>query len=337
MKLDLEKFNPKKAELTHLSMTYEKLEIKWIDDKAWYNAVDIARKDLKANRIEIKKTWKIMRDEANAFNKQVLDYEKDLVSIIEPLEKTLLDKQNEIDALREIEKRKKLLPERRTLLSHIKYEMSDEAILQYDSEDFQSFYNQKHTEFLDEKQKRLDELEAENQRIKQENINKIETQRKNILDPYNPWNISHIKLWEISEDDFQEILESTKYNFEDKKKTARLLVEKEEKMRLDKIEKDKREAIKIAKQKAEEKSEKEKKELEEKHQAELEKIKKEKQEKIEKEKQQEQENKDKQMRLEKEQKYKKFVEKNEWQFDWFFDKDWKRTLYKIVDEFTFED
>jgi hypothetical protein len=42
-----------------------------------------------------------------------------------------------------------------------------------------------------------------------------------------------------------------------------------------------------------------------------------------------------QERLEKEKKYQDFLKKNEWKYDSFFDKDWKRFLYKIVDEFTF--
>ena len=41
------------------------------------------------------------------------------------------------------------------------------------------------------------------------------------------------------------------------------------------------------------------------------------------------------LNVEKKKKYQKFLDDNEWKFDWFFDKDWKRVLYKIVAEFKF--
>ena len=107
MNLNLEKFNPQKAELTALSNKYKNLKISDINDKVWYAAVDTARKELKKVRVQIQKQWKEMRDEANKFAKSVISVEKELVAIVEETEKELQEKQDYIDNLKELEKRKK--------------------------------------------------------------------------------------------------------------------------------------------------------------------------------------------------------------------------------------
>ena len=62
MEFNIDKFNPTKAELIEMVDTYGKLTIKDATDVAGYVMVDMARKDLKAKRVEITKRGKVMRE-----------------------------------------------------------------------------------------------------------------------------------------------------------------------------------------------------------------------------------------------------------------------------------
>lgn len=95
MELNIEQFNPKKAELQALAQKYSGLKIMGIDDKEGQAAVYAARIDLKNTRVALGKTGKAMREEANAFAAKVIEVEKSLISITEPLEKEF-ERQEEI-------------------------------------------------------------------------------------------------------------------------------------------------------------------------------------------------------------------------------------------------
>lgn len=157
--LSIEQFSPKKAELQSLASKYSALEINGLEDSAGYALVDTARKDLKRKRVDIQKTGKGLRDEATQFNRAVMAMEKDLIGIIEPLEKELTDKQERIDQEKDRIARRVLLPERFAKLSEIGIELLEEEILGMDTEAFHEFLNVKTTEFLKEKAKQLQERE----------------------------------------------------------------------------------------------------------------------------------------------------------------------------------
>ena len=76
-KLDIEKFNPTKAEIVALAEKYKSLTIKGVDDKQGYALVDEARKELKKVRVKIAKDGKLLRSEAVDFQKAVIAKEKD--------------------------------------------------------------------------------------------------------------------------------------------------------------------------------------------------------------------------------------------------------------------
>jgi len=163
---NIEKFSPKKAELTTLAMKYKNLKIEGIDDKTGFKIVDEARKDLKKKRVEIVKTGKELRQEARDFANAVIKAEKELVAIIEPLEKDLQNKQDKIKEEQLKIDRAVLLPERKEKLASINcIEKTDDDLLMMNPEEFNVFYNNKKAEYLEEKEA---QLEIEKARIAKE-------------------------------------------------------------------------------------------------------------------------------------------------------------------------
>lgn len=158
--LSLEKFNPKKSELIELSKKFSSLKIKDIEDIEGYKAVDEARKELKKQRVGIEKQGKEFRADALKFQKAVIAYEKELVEIIEPLEIELGQKQEVIDLEKHKIKMVALLPDRKERLSTIGVEVEDDIILGMDSEEFDSFFNERKTEYLNAKELKIQEAEA---------------------------------------------------------------------------------------------------------------------------------------------------------------------------------
>lgn len=272
MNLNIEKFNPTKADLIKLADKYKNLEIKGIDDRIGYNIVDEARKDLKKKRVQLTKTGKELRDEANQFAKKVISIEKELVAIIEPLELELKAKQDEIDLIIEKNKRKPLLPDRIKKLKSINVEISEDEILEMDSDTFLAFFNEHKEYYLAEKERKL-----------QEEKDKIEEQKK---------------IEELKKQREEEIERAKKEAAENAKKEA------EEHAKKIQEEKDAEAARKI--KEAEDKA---KKAEEDRIRADLERKlederkEKEEQERIEKEKQEK-------AALEKEKKYKQFLKHN---------------------------
>ncbi len=167
----LKKFNPTEAKLKALKVEYSALVIEDIYDLKGYNAVDNARKDLKRHRVDIQKFGKGLREEAIARQKAILAEEKKLVALIEPLELELKQKQDEIDHAKEIERRKKKLPERKERLEAIEVTDSiDQALLEMDDATFDEFYNEEHAKHLEQK-------EAEAERKREEEKAKLDAEK----------------------------------------------------------------------------------------------------------------------------------------------------------------
>ena len=95
--LNIEKFSPKKAELIALADKSKGLVINGVDDKIGYSLVHDTRMELKRARVEIAKTGKNLRADALSFQKAVIEKEKELIAIIEPVEKDLELKQEAIE------------------------------------------------------------------------------------------------------------------------------------------------------------------------------------------------------------------------------------------------
>ncbi len=170
--LTLDSFKPSKKAVLELAEKCKGLEIKGVDDKGGYALVHAKRMDLKNTRVAITKTGKDLRQGAIDFQKSVIAQEKELIAIIEPVEKDLEAKEKAIDLEIEKNKRRELLPARKEKLKAIDVEISDDDILSMDDRQFDSFYNEKNAFYLAEKQRKIDEenvrIEAEKNRIQEE-------------------------------------------------------------------------------------------------------------------------------------------------------------------------
>lgn len=232
--LDLQQFNPDKATLLKLKEECSGLEIKGIDDKVGYDIVHSKRMELKTTRVDITKKGKELRQNALDFQKKVISYEKELIEIIEPIERNLEEKEKAIDLEKEKIKRQKLLPERLEKLSKIDCVISNDEILSMDDNEFDKFYNEKNTLFLAEKQRQLDEANA-----------KLEDERRKIQEA---------KDREVAEKQRQSELEQARKEAEEKAKLEmelKIKKEAEEKQRLEaeRLKQEKEEAEKLEKQK----------------------------------------------------------------------------------------
>lgn len=173
--LNLEKFNPTKAEITVIVDKYKALEINGIEDKDGYHAVDEARKELKKVRVNIQKTGKEMREQAVAYQKAVITKEKELVELVEPTEKLLEQRQNLIDEEKEKATRKAVLPERVDRLDAINVIADVDFLLKLDSIEFESYFNDKNAEFLKAKEAtmlaELAKIQEEKRKLEDERLN----------------------------------------------------------------------------------------------------------------------------------------------------------------------
>lgn len=140
MNQQIEKFNPTKAEIQAAVSEVENLTIQGIDDVAGYEAVKSGKKRLADYRIEITKFGKKQREEALAWQREVLRQEKELIAIIEPTEIKLKEKLEGIDHQKKREERRVLLPSRKKMLEEIGAEWTDEEILDMDEKEFASEY-----------------------------------------------------------------------------------------------------------------------------------------------------------------------------------------------------
>jgi len=299
--LNLDKFSPTVAALQDVAKKYQGLVISGVADKDGYLAVNEARKELKTQRVEISKTGKMLRADAITFQKKVIDKEKELIAIIEPVERELESKQKDIDTERSKIARKSVLPIRQEQLQKIEINVDDEFVLLMDDEQYKEFYNTKNAEYLEEKERLADEKRLEDEKKLQEEKDKIQRDKDKIA--------------------------------EEKRVIAAMKEAEAETKRLAEIEKQK--AIDAIKQKAEDEKQKIIKDQADKEQARLQKEKE-----VQDAKEAEAETKkEAQAELEKAKKYQDFLKKNGYNEDTQGDyhisqEDNKTILYKKVDEIT---
>lgn len=155
----IEKFNPTKAELLTMADNYKNLTINGIEDVEGYKAVHEARMELKKTRVALEKYGKSAREQFLAAQKETIRQEKELVGIIEPLEKELKEKQDAIDLAKEMKKREKLLPERKKMLEEIECFSTDESLLLMDDAMFQKHYYDQKAVYLENKERKMKEEE----------------------------------------------------------------------------------------------------------------------------------------------------------------------------------
>jgi len=170
--LNLDRFNPTLAETQELILYSENLEKPSLDDKEGYEKIKNTRIKLRDMRVSIEKDGKAFRAEALAFQKAVIVKEKEYTSLIEPAEARLKGFQDGIDNEKEKIKRREQLPTRRQVMDVMGVEVTDDFLLGFSNEEFTTYYNQKHSEVLAEKERKLQEeqekMDAEKRRVGEE-------------------------------------------------------------------------------------------------------------------------------------------------------------------------
>lgn len=174
MTFDIIELNPTVEALKELATKYQSLTINGIDDKIWYEAVKKARIELKNTRVEIKKKWMELRDDANKYAKAVIEKEKELIGYIEPMEDELKEKEDKYNELVAIEKRKEQLQSRIDRLSEIWLTLQDEDILKFDDQQFYDFIQEQKAIILKKKE---DEI-LERERLMKEKEEALEKQKR---------------------------------------------------------------------------------------------------------------------------------------------------------------
>ncbi len=168
-KTELEKFDPKIVELQKIAETAKAIVVTDLKDKKQLDLVRTQRIELKGLRVNIEKTGKALRDDANTFNKAVLKKQHEMIDIIEPEEKRLAEIEGKAEKLAEIDKRKESLPKRKERLAEITdgVTIKDEEILEMDDANFFAYVNERVANWNAEQVRVLEE-QREADRVKKE-------------------------------------------------------------------------------------------------------------------------------------------------------------------------
>lgn len=139
--------------------------------KQQLTSIDVTKKEELENAVKIlvkargiiQKQGKSFRDEANAYNKSVLEKEKEYVQIIEPLELDYKQKVINLEKEELRQQRLQTLPQRRALLELLKTinQPDDEILLNLDDTSFMTYLMERQAEDKNN-------LEKEEQKIKRE-------------------------------------------------------------------------------------------------------------------------------------------------------------------------
>jgi len=167
MKMDITSFSTNKAELVAQIEAMKNVKIDGIDDKIGYQLAKDSKSLCVSKRGEITRNGKELRAEALQFQKDVIAHEKELISIIEPVEAELAEKIKAIDDEKEKLRRVKLLPSRHARLQVINSDVDDNTLLAFDVDQFEGFFEKKNAEFVNE-QARLAQEEANKAKEKAE-------------------------------------------------------------------------------------------------------------------------------------------------------------------------
>lgn len=182
IKTGLAAFEERKAELNILRTEVDGLDITSVEDKAGIKQVTEGRKKLKKARVEIENEGKSMRDPLTALAKTISAKEKELVDIIEPTEKQLVEKEkwvkSEQDRLdREIqEKEKARIQVRIDSLAAYGFQIDYNMVVALNDEDFARIVENARVEHEKEEKRKAEKEEAERKQREQDEKDRQELQ-----------------------------------------------------------------------------------------------------------------------------------------------------------------
>lgn len=182
--LQVDQFNQIKADSLKIIEEVKDLTINGVDDKKGYEAVRAGKMKLVKQRTFIETERKKITSVFDGWKKQVMDMKDELLKVMEPTEKILAERQAEIDRQKELITRRGNLPAKIEKLKEIELSIADDFLLTLSEAQFDSFFNEKKSEYLLKKEQELKEaqetqrqkeLEVERERQK---LIEIETARK---------------------------------------------------------------------------------------------------------------------------------------------------------------
>jgi hypothetical protein len=159
MELNIEKLNPKKAEVAQLVEQVKNTIISLPAGNTGYDLMKENKTILQKKRTEMVNFFESERAMSNAYSKAIIQIQKDVLAIIEPVEKEIADKIRLIDEEKEKESRKQYLPARKEKLAEIFIEVDDELLLTMSEVQFAQYFNEKNGEYLAEKERKLKEAQ----------------------------------------------------------------------------------------------------------------------------------------------------------------------------------
>ncbi len=182
MSSTVEIFKPGVAELRALAEKYRGIVINGPADEAGYAAAKEAKKELAESRIAITKAGKKYREEALAYQREVIRQEKELLEIITPVEDTIKAEIEAVDAAKAREERRVLLPARKAMLAEIQHHMTDEEILDLDEKAFAEIYTSRKLAYADAQETEKRAKEEAERRAKEIEQAKAEAAAKAVAD-----------------------------------------------------------------------------------------------------------------------------------------------------------
>lgn len=174
---ELQKHNVTEAVIAQLQ-EFKSLRINGIEDKEGYKAVHNARMTCRDTRVLAQKICKKGREDAVLEQRRWLAKEKEVVGRITEVEVYLIEQEEghvaQIERLKEMERRKQVLPQRRAQLDVEGFSMTDDELLVLDDQQF----NQA---IVDMKLSKLAQIEAQQEEADRKA--KEEAERKAALAP----------------------------------------------------------------------------------------------------------------------------------------------------------
>lgn len=139
----LAEFNPTEAHLLEMVKATKKITVDDMGDPKQLAVVKENRIELKKARVQIEKTGKALREDANAFAKAVIAKEKELIAIIAPEEDRLEALEDEAKRIEIRMSRIENLPFRRERIVHagVRDDATDDQLLDMDGTQFETYFN----------------------------------------------------------------------------------------------------------------------------------------------------------------------------------------------------
>ena len=166
--LSIDKFEPTQAQLSKLAEDAQDALTLDLSDKTQLDLFKSRKKSLQQARLDITRTGKSLREEANQFAKSVIAKEKEYLAVITPIEGQLDEKMNAFKQAAIREERMAELPERKKMLEEMQCtDTTDDELLDMDHDKFVAFLNEKKAEHLDRMMAEQREREAEARRAEE--------------------------------------------------------------------------------------------------------------------------------------------------------------------------